>query len=148
MDTYKSGQGSLARLIAWVALLATLALGCVELYSWIRSPQTDAPLVDAALFRDLPFFGTTFSWKFLLCALIFFAGLWLSRKIMRRRKTVDALIETEQELRKVSWPTRDESINATGVVILVSILLTAALFIFDLMFVEIFDWVFSLGRSS
>ena len=55
---------------------------------------------------------------------------------------MDALIETEQELRKVSWPTRDESINATGVVILVSVLLTAALFGFDLLFNRIFSLIF------
>ena len=143
MDTYKSGQGSLARLTCWVALLLALALGCAELYSWIQNPRTDVPLFDAALFRDLPFFGTPLSWKFLLCAVLFFGGLWGVRKIMHRRSTVDALIETEQELRKVSWPTRDESINATGVVILVSILLTGALFAFDLLFVELFALIFS-----
>ena len=145
MDTYKSGQGSLARLTTWFALLAALGLGCAELYSWIQSP-TDTPLFDAALFRDLPLFGTKFSWKFLLCAVLFFLGLWGCRKLMNRRKTVDALIETEQELRKVSWPTRDESINATGVVILVSVLLTGALFAFDMFFIEFFDIVWNLGR--
>ena len=142
MDTYKAGQGSLARLIAWVALIAAVALGAAELYSWIQNPRTDNALLPGELFQDLPFFGTKFSWKFLLCTVVFFAGLWLSRRIMNRKDAVDALIETEQELRKVSWPTRDESINATGVVILVSLLLTAALFGFDLLFNRLFGMIF------
>ena len=142
METYKAGQGSLARLTAWVALLAAVALGAAELYSWIQNPKTDTPLLPGALFADLPFFGTPFSWKFLLCALVFFAGIWLARRIMNRKDAVDALIKTEQELRKVSWPTRDESINATGVVILVSVLLTAALFGFDLLFNRVFGMIF------
>lgn len=142
MDTYKAGQGSLARLTAWVALLAAVALGAAELYSWIQNPRTDTALLPGELFNDLPFFGTKFSWKFLLCAVVFFAGLWLARRIMNRKDAVDALIETEQELRKVSWPTRDESINATGVVILVSLLLTVALFSFDLLFNRIFGAIF------
>ena len=142
MENYKAGQGSLARLIAWVAMLAAVALGCAELYSWIQDPRSDTALLPGELFNDLPFFGTKFSWKFLLCSVIFFAGIWFIRRIMSRRDTVDALIETEQELRKVSWPTRDESINATGVVILVSLLLTGALFSFDLIFNRIFGLIF------
>jgi preprotein translocase subunit SecE len=142
MDSYKAGQGSLARLTAWVALLLALALGCAELYSWIQDPRADSALLPGALFADLPFFSTPFSWKFLLCLVLFVGGLWFSRRLMARHDAVDALIETEQELRKVSWPTRDESINATGVVILVSVLLTMSLFGFDLLFTTVFGFLF------
>ena len=143
MESYKAGQGSLARLTTWVAVLIALALGCAELYTWIQDPIEDTSLIPGvALFEDLPFFGTKFSWKFLLCTLIFGAGIWLSRRLLTKKSTVDALIETEQELRKVSWPTREESINATGVVILVSVLLTVALFSFDMLFNRLFSLIF------
>jgi len=143
MESYKAGQGSLARLIAWVTSLIAIALGCAELYTWIQDPIEDTSLIPGvALFEDLPFFGTKFSWKFLLCTLIFVAGIWLVRRLLTKKQTVDALIETEQELRKVSWPTREESINATGVVILVSVLLTMALFSFDLLFNRLFSLIF------
>ena len=142
METYKAGQGSLARLTSWVAMLLAVGLGCAELYSWIQDPREDTALLPGALFADLPFFNAPLSWKFLLCAVIFVGGIWLVRRIMARRDAVDALIETEQELRKVSWPTRDESINATGVVILVSLLLTATLFAFDLLFNQLFGMIF------
>jgi preprotein translocase subunit SecE len=143
MESYKAGQGSLARLTTWVAVLIALALGCAELYTWIQDPIEDTSLIPGvALFEDLPFFGTKFSWKFLLCTLLFAAGIWLSSRLLTKKTTVDALIETEQELRKVSWPTREESINATGVVILVSVLLTIALFSFDLLFNQVFSLIF------
>jgi len=143
MESYKAGQGSLARLTTWVSVLIALALGCAELYTWIQDPIEDSSLIPGvALFEDLPFFGTTFSWKFLLCALLFGAGIWLSSRMLTKKSTVDALIETEQELRKVSWPTREESINATGVVIFVSVLLTMMLFSFDMLFNRLFSLIF------
>jgi len=143
MESYKAGQGSLARLTTWVSVLIALALGCAELYTWIQDPIEDSSLIPGvALFEDLPFFGTTFSWKFLLCTLLFGAGIWLSSRMLTKKSTVDALIETEQELRKVSWPTREESINATGVVIFVSVLLTMMLFSFDLLFNRLFSLIF------
>ena len=60
---------------------------------------------------------------------VFAGGAFGLYSWLERPKSADLLIETEQELRKVSWPTRDESINATGVVILVSVLLTVALLV-------------------
>ena len=56
---------------------------------------------------------------------------WGIRRWLSRPATVNALIETESELKKVSWPTADESRNATVIVILVALVLTAALFVFD-----------------
>ncbi len=133
MEAYKSGQGSLARLTAWVFLLIALGMGCVELYSWIQNPRTDQPLIPGvALFADMPVFGGPMSWKFLLCVAIFVAGLMLIRRYLGRPAVVDALIETEQEMKKVSWPTREESMNATWIVLLVSVILTFALWIFDI----------------
>jgi preprotein translocase subunit SecE len=122
MESYKAGQGSLARLTTWVAVLIALALGCAELYTWIQDPIEDTSLIPGVA--------------------LFAAGIWLSSRLLTRKTTVDALIETEQELRKVSWPTREESINATGVVILVSVLLTIALFSFDLLFNQVFSLIF------
>lgn len=132
MESYKPGQGSLTRLAAWLILILVLALGAVELYSWIQA-KDDAPIfgIQLELFRDLPFLGVPLSWKFLLCFGLFLGLLWLARIYMTRPATVDLLIETELEMKKVSWPTFEESLNATWVVVLVTVTLTAALFLFD-----------------
>ena len=143
MEAYKSGQGSLTRLSAAVFLLIALVMGCVELFSWIQDPRGDVPLVPGAeLFADMPVFGGPLSWKFLLCVAICVAGIVLIRRYLARPGTVDTLIETEQEMKKVSWPTRDESMNATSVVILVSIVLTVTLVFFDLVLTRLLEFVF------
>ena len=142
METYKSGQGSMARLAAVVLLVIALALGCRELYSWIISPQTDTPLLPGELFERLPVFDTPFTWQFVLCVALFVGGLVLVRRLLSRKATVDALIETEMEMKKVSWPSRDESVNATIVVILVTVILTGLLTTFDFVLGSFMDFLF------
>ena len=133
METYKSGQGSFARLAASLALLLAAALGCQELYSWIADPNGESPIfgIEAELFRNLPLISVPLSWKLLICVAIFVGLIWLLRVYMTRPATVDLLIETEMELKKVSWPTREESLNATWVVLLVTIVMTLSLWLFD-----------------
>jgi len=143
MEAHKPGQGSLTRLTAWLILILVLALGAVELYSWIQR-KDDGPILGLSLelFRSLPFVGVPLSWKFLICVGVFVGLLWLARMYMTRPATVDMLIETELEMKKVSWPTFDESLNATWVVILVTVTLTVALFFFDFVLGSFFRFIF------
>ena len=141
MEAYKAGQGSLARLTTWVLILIALFLGCVELYSWIYD-KSDGPIIDLEVFRDLPLLGVPLSWKLLFCIALFFGLLWLVRRYLRRPSTVDTLIETELELKKVSWPTKDESMNATWVVVLVTVLMTVTLSVFDGLLGALFRMIF------
>ncbi|MHC4970758.1 MAG: preprotein translocase subunit SecE [Planctomycetota bacterium] len=141
MEAYKAGQGSLARLTSWMLILIALFLGCVELYSWIYD-KTDKPIVDLEVFRDLPLLGVPLSWKLLFCVALFFGVLWLISRYLLRPQTVDTLIETELELKKVSWPTKDESMNATWVVVLVTVLMTATLSVFDGLLGALFRMIF------
>jgi preprotein translocase subunit SecE len=46
-------------------------------------------------------------------------------------KPADLLIETENEMRKVNWPRRDEAINSSVVVIATVIIFTAFIFVAD-----------------
>ena len=136
MEAYKAGQGSLACLSATLGLMITLLLGCVELYAWIQSPK-DTSLIPLAAFEKLPLLNVPFSFQFLLCAGIFSLGPWGIRRWLSRPATANALIETESEMKKVSWPTYEESRNATVIVILVALVLTAALFFFDQVFAQL-----------
>jgi preprotein translocase SecE subunit len=141
MEAYKAGQGSLARLISWVLVLIALFLGCVELYSWIYD-TSDGPIINLEVFRNLPLLGVPLSWKLLFCIALFFGMLWLILRYFRRPQTVDTLIETELELKKVSWPTKDESMNATWVVVLVTVLMTVTLSVFDGLLGALFRMIF------
>ena len=146
MEAYKSGQGSFARLSVNVAILLALFLGAVELYSWIQDAK-DTSLIPIQVFRDLPLLGVPFSWKFLLCVGLFFGTYWLVRKWISKPSRVDALIETELEMKKVSWPTGSEARTAMWVVVLVTIILTLSLAFFDIMLVSIFRLFFGEGSA-
>jgi preprotein translocase SecE subunit len=130
MEPQKAGQGSLTRLITWTVLILAAALGCVELYAWIQSTR-DQPLVPGEWFRHLPLVGVPFSWKFLICLALFVGLLALIRWAMAKPSMATTLVETELEMKKISWPTRQESLNAMWVVVFVTIVLTGTLAAFD-----------------
>ena len=71
--------------------------------------------------------GTPVSPAFLICGGIFVVGTWLIHRWQARPKVADLLIDTESELRKVTWPTMDEVINSSLVVIVCVLLLFAFL---------------------
>lgn len=55
--------------------------------------------------------------------------------------------EAQFELRKVVWPTREETIRTTGVIIVVVIILSLLLGFIDLMLKwAILDWLLKIGR--
>ena len=141
METYKSGQGTFARLACWVGLIVLAFLGCVEVFSWIHG-QNDAPLFPGDLWKRLPVLDVPFTWKLCLCILLFAAALWGIRRLMARAPVADTLIETEGELRKVSWPSSPEARNATIVVIVVTVVLTFSLALIDYVLVSLFSLIF------
>lgn len=153
MEAYKSGQGSFIRLSVNVALVLVMFLGAMELYSWWPEETEwfgirinwDKSLIPIQVFQDLPLLGVPFSWRFLLCTGLGLGLWWLIHRAISKPARVDTLIETELELKKVSWPTGAEARNATWIVVLVTIILTASLAFFDIALVSIFKFFFETG---
>lgn len=56
--------------------------------------------------------------------------------------------ETRSELRKVIWPTKDEVLSSTIVVLWVTIAISIFLFITDMMFDSLFKFVVNLGTGA
>lgn len=52
--------------------------------------------------------------------------------------------ETVGELRKVNWPTRQEAINLTSIVLIVIVAMALFLGLLDLAFVELFALLFKI----
>ena len=52
--------------------------------------------------------------------------------------------ETSGELRKVSWPTREETINLTKIVLIVLLLMSAFLGALDWLYFNLFKWLLAL----
>jgi len=62
------------------------------------------------------------------------------------RRLKDFVAESQFELRKVVWPTRDETVKTTAVIILVVIVLSLLLGLIDLILKSVvLDWLLKLG---
>ncbi|MBX3691980.1 MAG: preprotein translocase subunit SecE [Luteimonas sp.] len=57
------------------------------------------------------------------------------------------IAESQFELRKVVWPTREETVRTTGVIIVVVIIISIVLGLIDLLLkVVVMDWLLKLGQ--
>lgn len=107
---YKRTQGRIARQVTFAALAITIIIGAV------RMSDT---------------FGNSGFSKYALPGAVMVVGLWLSFRLVNLPKFADFLIAVEAEMSKVSWPTRQELIRGSVVVIVVLIVLAAMLTIYD-----------------
>jgi preprotein translocase subunit SecE len=65
--------------------------------------------------------------------------------IQKDNRLVKYFKDTRAELRKVTWPTREEAINLTIVVLVVTLIMTILLFLVDSGFNALFQWLLTLG---
>ena len=62
------------------------------------------------------------------------------------RRVRNYIAESQFEMRKVVWPTRDETLKTTGIIIVVVIILSLMLGLIDLILKSvILDWLLKLG---
>ncbi|MBM4098585.1 MAG: preprotein translocase subunit SecE [Planctomycetes bacterium] len=120
---YKSGQGYWTRMISASAFGLLIAQGTYWTWSKLGSGGGDVA-----------------GYVAIGAALVFFAGLgslvfWL---LGRNPRSVDFLIATEAEMRKVNWSTRREITNSTGVVIVTMLAIAMFCFVCD----RAFAWGF------
>ena len=123
-EIYKRGQGTVARWLTAGGLGALAAFGAYELQDWL-SGRITAPITLA---------GTGISVSVLISGLAFVAAAVLIGLLVNQPRFVDYLIMSEVELRKVSWPTRDELRRQTTVVIITVVFFALVLLVADTVF--------------
>jgi len=133
---YKKDQGRIARMAAFWSLAVLIFYGCTALHNELAS-RFDALGEPIGGIR-LPVLGMDFSPALIVVTLILAASLWLLYRWLESPKYADGLIETEQELRKVTWPSLDDAINGSVVVVFCVLFLMA--------FLAGADW--ALGRVA
>jgi preprotein translocase SecE subunit len=134
-EVYKKGQGMVARLAAFVAVGLLIVFGAVRFYATFNRPGR------LVLVEGLPVVGDVSAYKvtaFVLAAVGLLATWWF----LNRPKNAELLIETEGEMRKVSWPTLPEVWNATVIVALVTVTLALTMFGLDELLRKILFLVF------
>lgn len=126
MGIYKNGQGYYTRICTGIAFATLVAMGAW----WV---QTELNGVD---FGFPPIYARGGS-AVLICTVFGLLGYWL---IGRRARSVDFLVATEGEMKKVNWSTRREVTGSTVIVVLLSFLIAVLCAVFDL----VFAWFFTI----
>jgi len=120
MKAYKEEQGRLARMFAFWALTFMIFFGC----TWLHGMLVRAESMRNALGGiRIPVVAVDVNVAFLISAVLFVAAMVWLLQWSKKPKVADLLIDTEAELRKVTWPTTQEVVNSSVVVIIFVVLL-------------------------
>ena len=130
-EVYKKGQGVKSRLVAVITLVAFIGFGCYALWGALGGYMTSALAVG----------GLSVPLSALIPAALFVALVLLALYILNRSRIVDFLINTEGELRKVAWPSRDDVMRQAIVVIATVMILAVIIFMFDIVFSKVMTQV-------
>ncbi len=119
-DIYKRSQGRIARQVTFVALALFVIAG---VYALNRS------LNNIGAFSNLGANATPA--RYGLNSVLLVAGLWICYRVVNFSRFADFLISVEVEMNKVSWPTRDQLVRSSAVVLLTIFGLSATMFFYD-----------------
>ena len=113
----------MARMATFWSLAVLLSYGCVRMRSELTSQFPDS--LGAAFSEGLkaPLVGLAVTPALIASIVAFVLGMWFLHRTLEKPKNADLLIETESELRKVTWPTIDETIDGSIVVMVVVLFL-------------------------
>ncbi len=133
---YKPGQGKYTRMGTAIGAGVMVIWGAFFLLD-----ELSALLDSKAAYYYPVQYGVAVGFILAMGALVY----WI---VGLNRKANDFFIQTEGEMKKVSWCTRQEVIRSTKVVIVSVVLLGVFLFVADMLFMEIFSAIDVLKTPS
>ncbi|MCX7703928.1 MAG: preprotein translocase subunit SecE [Planctomycetota bacterium] len=114
LQLYRSGQGKWARLVAAGGSMALVIFGCWTLYNYLMG----FPSLRKLEIGTIPGVEVVVNLPFLVAAVLFCTlGLFIYYFLGHHKKVCDFLIETELEIKKVSWPSGSEVLGSSLIVI-------------------------------
>jgi preprotein translocase SecE subunit len=125
---YKEDQGRHVRMGAFWTVVFFVGFGCRFLHDFMIQWKSLAEPLGGL---RIPVVGVNLSPAFLISSLFFLAGVVLTKRWQQKPKVADMLIDTEAELKKVSWPKGQEVWNASMVVVVCVVLLAGFLMLSD-----------------
>ena len=117
MARYKEDQGRMVRMAVFWSIALLLFYGCNSLSETLAGQFQALGQPAIAALPKLPVLGTSLSSSFLISAVVFLGATFLAYRWVESPKIADLLIETEHELRKVTWPTGKEVMNSSITVV-------------------------------
>jgi preprotein translocase SecE subunit len=134
--TYKPDQGRGARLVSFGALAVLSWYGVTTLYDFLSWEWSRAELGFTIPVVEIPVTPA-----FLIAAAVLIASLVGLRVLLNHPRVADLLIDTEGEMRRVTWPSWPETLNGSIVVIVAVIALLIVLSSADLVLSRFFEHV-------
>lgn len=123
-SVYKPNQGRIVRQLTALTIWIVVGLGCWRLYSTLGGVMAN----DSKAILLVP-------------AVLLAIGVWIGYRLVNWPTFADFLIAVEAEMNKVTWPTKEELIRASIVVIFTIFFLAMALFLFDIVWKTIFETI-------
>ena len=111
---YKPDQGRLSRGVAFWLVSAVIYYGCRTLYFFLHWPWAKSNLIE----EHIPIADVPLNMALILSFVVFLAAEWGLVWMINRRKMGELLIETETEMKKVSWPSWNDSFSSSIVVLI------------------------------
>ncbi|MDD5645537.1 MAG: preprotein translocase subunit SecE [bacterium] len=127
MEVFRKGQGKIAR----VSAIAFMCLIGILLAGWSVTLIPEESTLKDRLF-GLDFVGISVSWEHIISAAVFCICVLAGLLLANTPKVAIFLIDTETEVKKVSWSTYKELMGSTGVVIVASFFVALFVGIADL----------------
>lgn len=130
-DMYRQGQGKRARLMVF------FLIGLLGFYLSYSFYQSSAGWIGTYLFNlggldiEIRHIGAV---VFVLLSVI---AIFIA--IVKSKRSVDFIIETESEMEKVSWPSAADTRSSTTVVLITILILSVFLFIVDYVFAALMN---------
>ncbi|HET6204802.1 MAG TPA: preprotein translocase subunit SecE [Planctomycetota bacterium] len=142
---HRPTEGHLARTLATWSLTAFALYGCVSLHrtvqGWGRWWQT--PLGGVTL----PVLGVKLTPAILLATLVGVAAFVALRIYLERPRAADLLIATEEEMRRVTWPSTSDVVDSSLVVIATVVVLGVFLAGSDALLGALFRYLIFSGEK-
>ncbi len=135
LETLKKGQGIYARRLAYGLCGALVAFGAYALWTVINRADKGVMVDNVPVIGEITVYNV-------IALVVFLIGMLLLHLFLNRVGMVDLLIDTEQEMKKVSWPSKKEVKNSTIVVVIVTFVMAMSLFGFDKLLRAVFRLVF------
>lgn len=118
MQIYKKGEATVTRTIAFLALLLLIIWGGKEFGKWLTNFEIFQKILVGSRDFNLPYYQQPVYLGVVLgIAMTVGAAIWCYRYLNAPRMGA-LLVETETELKKVSWPTREDTMQSTFIVMI------------------------------
>lgn len=146
---HKPGQGVFVRRFAMGALSIIVITGGMAFYRWLvnsnwRWLQWPKSLL-SGYSTPIPLLNQKIDLAFVTSWALTGLGLFWLYRFLSKPSRVDFLVDTEEELKKVTWPSWREAKNASIIVLIFICFLAAYLLIADLGLSKLLDFILGSG---